>query len=250
MHFEGMAELYADARPPYPDALYEVLRSEGVTGPGRRVLEIGAGAGLATTRLVSDGCEVTALEPGPSLAALLQARVPSASVVTARLEDADLPSGFDSAASATAMHWVDRAVALPRLHGVLLPGGLLAVWRTVFRDDDHVTPFREHVQQIVSRRSGSPRPERGGEPRPTMDELARGGWFEPMRSERWRWQVDLGADQVGRLFRTFSDWTAEEAAAAARAAEDLGGVVTEHYQTVLHVLSRADHAHASPGKPG
>ena len=250
MHFERMAEMYADARPPYPDALYELLEAEGVTGPGRRVLEIGAGTGLATTRLVSDGCEVTAVEPGPTLAAILQARVPSASVVTARLEDAELPSGFDSAVSATAMHWVDLEVALPRLHAVLPPGGLLAVWRTVFRDEDRATPFRERVEEIVVRRRGGPRPERGGEPRPTVDELAAGGWFVPIRSERWRWQVDLGADQVGRLFRTFSDWTADEAAAAARAADDLGGVVTEHYQTVLHLLARADHPRAAPAGIG
>lgn len=43
-----MATEYATARPRYPDAVFETLEAEGVIGPGTRVLEIGAGAGLAT----------------------------------------------------------------------------------------------------------------------------------------------------------------------------------------------------------
>ena len=76
----------------------------------------------------------------------------------------------------------------------------------------------------------------------TMSELAAGGWFEPVSTERWPWSIDLTADQVGRLFRTFSDWSPADAEAAAQAAEDLGGRVTEHYQTVLRLLRRAPRA--------
>lgn len=43
-HFERSATDYAFARPPYPAAIFEVLRSERVIGPGLRVLEVGAGA--------------------------------------------------------------------------------------------------------------------------------------------------------------------------------------------------------------
>ena len=71
-----------------------------------------------------------------------------------------------------------------------------------------------------------------------MDELTPGGWFEPVQSERWRWPIDLATDQVRRLFRTFSDWTVREVEAAAGAADECGGMVTEHYQSVLHVLRR------------
>ena len=72
-----------------------------------------------------------------------------------------------------------------------------------------------------------------------MDELTAGGWFEPVQTERWRWTIDLTTDQVRRLFRTFSDWTDREVEAAADAADTCGGVVTEHYQSMLHLLRRA-----------
>ena len=73
-----------------------------------------------------------------------------------------------------------------------------------------------------------------------MDELAAGGWFEPVRSERWRWSIELGSEQIRRLFLTFSDWTAAEAEAAGAAVDELGGRVTEHYQSALHLLVRSD----------
>ena len=71
---------------------------------------------------------------------------------------------------------------------------------------------------------------------PTMSELVAGGWFESVRTETWSWAVDLSTDQVRRLFTTFSSWTAAEADAAAQAADDLGGRVTEQYRSVLHLL--------------
>jgi hypothetical protein len=60
-----------------------------------------------------------------------------------------------------------------------------------------------------------------------------------VRSARWSWSLDLSHAQVRRPFRTFSDWDDAEVAAAARAAEELGGTVTEHYQVLLHLLRRA-----------
>jgi len=72
--------------------------------------------------------------------------------------------------------------------------------------------------------------------RPSLQELAAGGWFVPVDTLRWRWSTDLTTDQVRRLFSTFSNWLPAEVAAAAAAADACGGTVTEHYQAVLHLL--------------
>lgn len=239
MHFERMARDYVRARPPYPPVVYETLRTAGVIGPGTRVLEIGAGAGLATREVVRSGSEVVALEPGPELAGILHQDVPGVSVVVGRLEDADLPeNSFDSVIAATSMHWVDLSIGLPKIHAVLRPSGWLGVWRTVFGDDSVDTAFRRRVDEIVVRRTFRETEPRSPE-RPSLEELSAGGWFAPVRSERWRWSIELNTEQVRLLFRTFSDWTTAEADDAARAAEELGGRVTEHYQSVLHLLRRA-----------
>lgn len=237
-HFEQMADEYDEARPGYPPALFDVLEAEGVIGPGTTVLEIGAGSGLATRALVSAGSQVTALEPGRRLAALLERAVPGASVTRCRVEEAELPdTAFDSAVAATSLHWVDLSVGLPRLHAALRPGGSLAAFRHVFGDDGVPTEFRERVQRIVDRRRTAPS-EPPAEPRPTMSELAEGGFFRPVRSECWSWAVELSTAQVARLFRTFSDWTEEEVKDVADAADACGGRVVEHYRSVLHLLRR------------
>jgi len=194
-HFEQMAADYASARPPYPAAIFDLLRDEGATGPGLRVLEVGAGAGLATVELVASGCEVVALEPGRDLGALLRQALPGVHVLPTRLEDADLPvAAFDSVVAATSLHWVDLSAGVPALHSTLRPGGLLAVFRTVFGDETVETEFRDRVRRIVAARE--PHAESSPEWRPTMSELTAGGYFRPVRSERWRWSVEIGRAHV------------------------------------------------------
>lgn len=238
MHFNEMGTEYAEAPPPYPDVVIDLLQAEGVIGPGIRVLKIGAGSALTTAAIVGRGSEVVVLEPGSQLATLIRFTAPRVEGIASRLEDAELADAdFDSVVAATSMHWADLSVGLARIHHTLRPGGRLAVWHTEFIDDSVATEFRRRVAEIVARRE---RPETGPgrDHRPTMAELAAGGRFEPVRTEDWRWSMDLSALQVGLLFRTFSDWTAAEAAAAAAAAEELGGEVTEHYRSVLHLLRR------------
>ena len=77
-HFEQHAAIYDDARPPYPRELWDELTRAGYLVPGRRVLELGAGSGQATGPLLAAGLHVTAVEPGPQLAARIRAAHPAA----------------------------------------------------------------------------------------------------------------------------------------------------------------------------
>jgi len=240
MHFEGHAEVYERFRPPYPDELWARLRDAGLLRTGLRVLELGAGTGEATTGLAVGGAIVTAIEPGWALAERLHQRVPQAEVIVATAEDAALPSSaFDVAVVATAIHWLDLYGVVPKLHRVLKPGGQLAVWATVFGDPEVTTPFRQRVSEIVARRSRPGRPS-ALDTRYWTRELTASGQFTARFSDVLRWSLELEPDEVHGLFSTFSDWTAEEADAAAQAVTDLGGRATEHYVTTLMVLDRVD----------
>jgi hypothetical protein len=55
--------------------------------------------------------------------------------------------------------------------------------------------------------------------------------------------VDLTTEQVRRLFSTFTDCTPGEVEAAATAADQCGGRITEHYSSVLHVLKATPTTH-------
>lgn len=241
-HFDARAEVYERYRPPYPGSLWALLRDLGLLKPGIRVLELGAGTGEATGRLVDGGAMVTAVEPGPALAARLRRRVPAARVLETTAEEADLPdAAYDLAVAATAAHWFDLELVVPKLHRALRADGRLAVWRTVFGDPGVDTPFRRRVAEIVAARGG---PSNPGDlaMEPSARDLTASGHFTARHTEALRWSIDLDVDQVRGLFGTFSDWTADEVEAAAQAVADLGGVVTEHYVTLLILLDRSDRA--------
>lgn len=186
---------------------------------------------------VESGASVVALEPAPAMASRLQRRLPSVETMVRTLEDADLPDeSFDAAIAATAFHWVDPDIGLPKLHAALVPNGLLAVWRTVYGDPDFRTGFRKRVAEIAARRPTTsiarPDPLAVDE---WMLTLTAGGLFAPVDVARLRWPIELTTEQIRALFGTFSDWSRSEVDEAAAFVADLGGSVTEHYVTVLCV---------------
>ncbi len=240
-HFEVHAEVYERARPPYPEALWARLRELGLLRPGTRVLELGAGTGQATGPLLSAGASVVAVEPGAALAERLRRRLPAATVHVGSAETvALLTAAFDLAVAATAVHWFDLDVVLPKVHRALAPAGHFAVWRTAFGDPSvPLTPFRQRVGQITARRGGPPRPGPGElETQAWVERLTGSGYFVATHVAHFPWAIELSAAQVRDLFTTFSDWSADEVQQAAEAVDELGGRVVEHYVTPLIVLER------------
>ncbi|MFE3168541.1 class I SAM-dependent methyltransferase [Streptomyces sp. NPDC059224] len=132
--FDQDAERYLRARPRYPPSLVAELSRVTAAGPGVRVLEIAPGTGQLTVDLAGSGCAITAVELGPSLAAVARrelAAFPAVDVVTADFERWEPPAEpFDAVVCATAFHWIDPAVRVPRAARALRAGGLLAVVTT------------------------------------------------------------------------------------------------------------------------
>lgn len=240
LHFEALADLYAQARPPYPHALWNVIREQRLVTPGHRVLDLGAGTGQATGFFRDAGLAVTAVEPGPRLAARLQAEHPEATVIVSRAEDVDLPpASFEVAVAATSIHWMDLEVVLPAVHRLLVEDGVLLVWRNVFGDPTVTTPFRDRVAAIVRARGPAARPGPDAEDvNATAAELTTGGLFSVEDIATFRWSTELDERQVGLLFRTFSDWSPDEVDQVIEAVGDLGGHIIEHYTSWLIVLRR------------
>ncbi len=237
MHFDAHAAAYARGRPPYPPGLWQALSELDVLQPGRRVLDLGAGTGQATGPLLAAGLQVTAVEPGPNLAAQLQDSHPAATVLVARAEDVELPdASFDAVVAATSIHWMNLDVVLPKVHRLLVPAGRFLVWRNVFGDPFVTTPFRERVAEIVRSRDVSQRRSDAESPESTSAELTRTGLFVTEDLSTYRWSITLDEEQVRRLFTTFSDWSTEEVDRAAQAVRDLGGQVVEHYTSWLIVM--------------
>lgn len=245
LHFEALADEYAAARPPYPDALWDAIRNLGVMRTGHRALDLGAGTGQATGPLLAAGLHVKSVEPGKRLADHIRTLFPAATVVVARAEDTEFPPrSFDLVVAATSIHCMDLGIVLAKIRAALTPDGTLLVWRNVFGDPDApLTPFRERVAQIVNERGAPSTPGVDAEDaEATAAALTADGLFAVQDVSIFRWSIELDEEQVRRLFITFSDWSPDDVNGAAAAARELGGTLLEHYRSWLIVLKPIDAA--------
>jgi SAM-dependent methyltransferase len=90
--------------------------------PGERILDLGCGDGVLTSRLAESGAQVTGLEPDPGLAAAARAR--GLAVLERDAHDSFGAGRFDAVFSNAALHWMrqpDRVLA--NVHAALRPGG-------------------------------------------------------------------------------------------------------------------------------
>ncbi|MDA3650091.1 class I SAM-dependent methyltransferase [Saccharopolyspora indica] len=253
--FDEDAELYDRARPGYPPELFDDLAGLADIGPGRRVLEVGAGTGKATSPLAERGCRITAVELGADLAAVARrnlAGFEAVQVVTADFETWPLPpEPFDAVVSATAFHWIDPAVRVPKAAEALRPGGALAVITT-----HHVAggseEFFAEVQGCYERYDAATRP---GLRLPTAadidssdheDEVARSGRFGPLVVRRYEWDLAYRTSEYLDVLRTYSGHRAlrPEAAEGLRGCiaalidRSHGGRIIKRYLTELRVSVR------------
>ena len=245
VHFDRVAGSYGSARPDYPPALFDQLQAWGVLQAGSRVLELGPGGGQATRGLLARGVErIDALEIGAALAGELSARLPDSRlhVWHGDAHTVSLPArAYDLCVAATSFHWLDAALMLPRLAAATRPAGWLAVWWTEFGDPDVNTPFRSWLDRLT-RQWGMhiPGPPASLHVEHRLEELTSGGLFERPQHALFRWSVQMTSAQLYALFSTFSNFAdrSDELAQIARAVDDLGGTITEHYLTALYAVQR------------
>ena len=142
------------AVPSYPPEAIDWLLPPGA----REVLDLGAGTGKLTTRLVERGLDVVAVDPIAEMLEVLRASLPETRALLGTAEEIPLEdNSVDAVLVAQAWHWVDPARAIPEVARVLRPGGRLGlVWNTrderlgwvrelgeiIGRDGD---PVRDHV---------------------------------------------------------------------------------------------------------
>jgi SAM-dependent methyltransferase len=126
--FGSVAAQYAAFRPSYPDDAVRFLLGEAP----RRVLDLGAGTGLLTERLVAAGHEVVAVDPSAEMLAQLAGRLPDVVLHVGAAEGIPLPDAdVDAVVAGQAAHWFDPTTAAPEIARVLRPGGVVGlIWNT------------------------------------------------------------------------------------------------------------------------
>ncbi|MGP4005697.1 class I SAM-dependent methyltransferase [Streptomyces sp. 4N124] len=236
--FDEDAELYDRARPGYPSELFDDLTEAAGTGPGCRVLEVGAGTGKATLPLAELGCRITAVELGAGMAAVARrnlAGFEAVEIVTADFEIWPLPEEpFDAVVSATAFHWIDPGVRMAKAADALRLGGALAVVAT-----QHVAggseEFFVEVQDCYERFDPATPPglrlpaAQEVDTLDRTDEVARSGRFGPVVFRRYEWELAYTTAEYLEVLRTYSGHRALPPGAREGLLDCIAGLIDRRY---------------------
>ena len=210
--FGADPEGYHGARPSYPEKVFDILRERCGLQPGCRTVEIGAGTGISTRRLLELGADpLVVVEADERLAVFLRQTLPTVDVRVTTFEEASLPMEcFDLGACASAFHWLDETASLRKVGEILRDGGWWAAWWNLFFDTDRTDEFHKATQVLMETLAYSPSRGENGRPSFAMDRemrlanLRAAGIFENIEFESLRWSVVLDSARVVRLYGTFS----------------------------------------------
>lgn len=147
----GVAD-YLRGRPDYPLEVNSWLRESLDLGPGKTVVDLGAGTGKFTPRLLATGAKVIAVEPVPQMLGKLSAAFPQVEALAGTAESIPLPDvSVDAVACAQAFRWFANSAALTEIHRVLKPGGRLGL---VWNLRDARVDWVARLDRIVNRAEG------------------------------------------------------------------------------------------------
>jgi len=160
--FDVFANNYHSVRPGYPAQLFEDVRRQCGIDSNLRVLEIGAGSGIATVELAKLGCHIIAIEPGAHLAAIAREQTKkfeNVEVSEMTFEDFRSTDKFDTVLAFTAFHWLSKGDRFQQVLDLLNDSGnLVLVWNSFFQSDspavvDINMAYREFLPDIYSKES-------------------------------------------------------------------------------------------------
>ena len=211
LSFGAQAAAYERGRPSYPPEAIDWL----LPSHARDVLDLGAGTGKLTTRLVERGLKVVAVDPIAEMLDVLSTALPQTPALLGTAEEIPLPDdSVDAVLVAQAWHWVDPERAVPEVARVLRPGGRLGlVWNT----QDERLGWVKDLGEIIGREAD-----------PFNRTVALPGSFADMQRHQVEWTNYLTPQAVIDLVASRSYCITSPAEARTRTLDEVRDLLATH----------------------
>jgi SAM-dependent methyltransferase len=245
-------ERYDRTRPRYPDALVARIVA---ASPGRHVLDVGCGTGIAARQFRAAGCRVLGVEPDARMADF--ARRTGIQVEVATFETWDSAGReFDAVVAGQAWHWVDPVAGAAEAARVLRPGGRLAAFWHVFDPPPEVAEatgavFKRLVPDSpLNSQARAPQRDRiaAGFTARAADGMREAGGFGDPEGWQYDWERSYTRDEwldqlatSGALTPLPPDRRAEVLEAVGVTLDAMGSSITVHLTTVAIMAMRTRH---------
>ncbi len=160
-------------------------------------VDIGAGTGALTRRILEHVEHVVSIEPDDRMRAVLQERAPAADARAGTAEAIPLAdASADLVAGSSMWHWVDEERAFAEVARVLRPGGTFAVmWNGADRSAANMSEF-------LGRREHESDTERGHRAR--VVNVPAGAPFAEPQTHLFTWEMPMTVDEIVGLATTYS----------------------------------------------
>ena len=213
--FDGVAELYDEARPSYPeDLVADALAYADLPADGR-ILEIGCGPGKATVRFAKYGYQMLCVEPGPNLVAIAREKCKGYPVefMVCSFEDCPLPENeFGLAFAASAFHWLEPSIAFLKIAQALKANGVLAILQNrqcglgsgVCREMNELA-YHVHAPEMERDYSGDEQARLDARNKILTDEIEGSGFFGEVTVKTYPFTKEYTTGQYLRLLETYSN---------------------------------------------
>jgi SAM-dependent methyltransferase len=253
--FDSAAQLYHEARPRYPEQLFEDLIEQAQLDQDAALLEIGCGTGIATLPLAERGFRIVALEPGGELAARASANLstyPQVEVIPSSFEAWSSDDTFDLVYAANSWHWLDPRARYEKAASLLESTGSLAFFTADHAFPEDADPFFTEIQRVYEE-LGEDKPSDTWPP-PLPDEVPDdaqevmdSGFFKDVRVTRYVWEQRYTLDRYLALLNTFSGHIAMQPEKRAHLYSEIrrsigqreDPTIRRHWLAILHVARPA-----------
>lgn len=151
--FNDIGHDYDKFRLDYPSEVLDYIISKTSITPQSKILEIGAGTGIASLAFAKRGFSMTMVDSNNKPLALTKSKLSdydNMKYIESVFENVQLPAtSFDFIFSAQAFHWIDPAKGFTKVHSLLAPNGFFAVFWNLARREE--SPLLKETRKLYEK---------------------------------------------------------------------------------------------------